>query len=191
MQSDKLRLVELLLELGRVLLDLLRFFEGLGELAEVGESEASHAGGSCWLQAKGWRPIRGGLGPGMVPAQALHFWMEGDAMGGFDPLLHFRDQGSDVGGAGSACVDNEIGMIRQQLKSKGIDDNTIIILMGDNGYFLGDRQLADKWLMYEQSIRVPMMIYDPRRPGHRVVEDEVLNIDIAPMIEELKCSTYA
>ena len=54
--------------------------------------------------------------------------------------------------------------------------------MGDNGYFLGERQFADKWLMYDKSLRVPMMIYDPRNPKHRVIEDEVLNIDIAPTI---------
>ena len=54
--------------------------------------------------------------------------------------------------------------------------------MGDNGYFLGERQFADKWLMYDKSLRVPMMIYDPRNTIHRVVEDEVLNIDIAPTI---------
>ena len=79
-------------------------------------------------------------------------------------------------------IDDEIGLIRKQLKEKGIEDNTIIIVMGDNGYFLGERQFADKWLMYDKSLRVPMMIYDPRNPTHRVIEDEVLNIDIAPTI---------
>ena len=79
-------------------------------------------------------------------------------------------------------IDVEIGKIRKLLAQKGLDKNTIIIFLGDNGYFLGERQFADKWLMYDKSLRVPMMIYDPRRPGHRVVEDEVLNIDIAPTI---------
>ena len=79
-------------------------------------------------------------------------------------------------------IDLEIGKIRKLLAQKGLDKNTIIIFLGDNGYFLGERQFADKWLMYDKSLRVPMMIYDPRRPGHRVVEDEVLNIDIAPTI---------
>ena len=75
-------------------------------------------------------------------------------------------------------IDNEIGMIRQQLKTKGINDNTIIILMGDNGYFLGDRQLADKWLMYDMSIKIPLIIYDPRVTKSSTVEEMVLNIDI-------------
>lgn len=75
-------------------------------------------------------------------------------------------------------IDNEIGQIRKQLKQKGIDDNTIIIVMGDNGYFLGDRQLADKWLMYDVSIRIPLIIYDPRAKKSSSVDQMVLNIDI-------------
>ena len=75
-------------------------------------------------------------------------------------------------------IDDEIGLIRKQLKEKGIADNTIIILMGDNGYFLGDRQLADKWLMYDASIRIPLIIYDPRVHKPASIDAMVLNIDI-------------
>ena len=56
--------------------------------------------------------------------------------------------------------------------------------MGDNGYFQGERQLAGKWLMYDNSIRVPLIIYDPRNPGHRTISDFALNIDVAPTILE-------
>jgi len=79
-------------------------------------------------------------------------------------------------------IDREIGKIRTLLKEKGIADNTIIMLMGDNGYFLGERQLAGKWLMYDNSLRVPLIIYDPRNENHRVIVDMALNIDIAPTI---------
>ena len=82
-------------------------------------------------------------------------------------------------------IDNEIGMIRQQLKTKGINDNTIIILMGDNGYFLGDRQLADKWLMYDVSIRIPLIIYDPRVKKSSSVDEMVLNIDITKTMMDM------
>ncbi|MCC5928682.1 MAG: sulfatase-like hydrolase/transferase [Cyclobacteriaceae bacterium] len=77
-----------------------------------------------------------------------------------------------------AGIDMEIAKIRQQLKKKGLDQNTIIILMGDNGYFLGERQLAGKWLMYENSIKVPLIIYDPRANLHQDVDLMALNIDI-------------
>ncbi|MEY4056837.1 MAG: hypothetical protein RLZ50_49 [Bacteroidota bacterium] len=82
-------------------------------------------------------------------------------------------------------IDDEIGLIRKQLKAQGIEDNTIIIVMGDNGYFLGDRQLADKWLMYDVSIRVPLIIYDPRIHKPAAIDAMVLNIDITKTMLEI------
>ena len=79
-------------------------------------------------------------------------------------------------------IDDEIGELRKVLTEKGIAGNTVIIFMGDNGYFLGERQLADKWLMYENSLRVPLMIYDPRNAIHRDIKEMALNIDIAKTI---------
>lgn len=82
-------------------------------------------------------------------------------------------------------VDAVVGRIREKLKQKGLDRNTIIIFMGDNGYFLSDRQLADKWLMYEQSLRVPLLIFDPRVPENKRGKTPAtpgLNIDIDPTI---------
>lgn len=78
-------------------------------------------------------------------------------------------------------VDTEIGKIREALKNKGIDDETVIIFMGDNGYFLGERQLAGKWLMYDNSLRVPLIIYYPGGKDMEV-NDMVLNVDIASTI---------
>ncbi len=79
-------------------------------------------------------------------------------------------------------VDNELGKIRTLLKAKGIENNTIIIWMGDNGYFLGERQMAGKWLMYDNSVRVPLIIFDPRVNQHFDVGDMVANVDIAATI---------
>jgi alpha-L-rhamnosidase len=82
-------------------------------------------------------------------------------------------------------IDLEIAKIRKELRAKGLDNNTVIILMGDNGYFLGERQLADKWLMYDLSIKVPLIIYDPRVKKHQDVEAMALNIDIPSTIADL------
>jgi arylsulfatase A-like enzyme len=79
-------------------------------------------------------------------------------------------------------VDKELGKIREMLTKKGIADNTIIVWMGDNGYFLGERQMAGKWLMYDNSVRVPLVIYDPRVKKHHDVEDMVANVDLAATI---------
>ena len=82
-------------------------------------------------------------------------------------------------------IDLEIAKIRQQLKEKGLDKNTVIILMGDNGYFLGERQIADKWLMYDLSIHIPLIIYDPRVQKHQDVDAMSLNLDVPSTIADL------
>lgn len=81
-----------------------------------------------------------------------------------------------------AGIDNEIAKIRTALEAKGIAENTIIMLMGDNGLFLGERQIAGKWLMYENSIRVPLIIYDPRGKEHQDIDAMALNTDIPSTI---------
>jgi arylsulfatase A-like enzyme len=81
-----------------------------------------------------------------------------------------------------AGIDNEIGKIRKTLETQGIADNTVIVLMGDNGFFLGERQISGKWLMYENSIKVPLIIYDPRNKEHRDIEEVALNIDVPSTI---------
>ena len=82
-------------------------------------------------------------------------------------------------------IDLEIKKIRNKLKEKGLDKNTVIIVMGDNGYFLGERKLAGKWLMYDNSIRVPLIVFDPRENNHQDVKDMVLNIDVPQTIADL------
>ncbi|TNF39422.1 MAG: DUF4976 domain-containing protein, partial [Cytophagales bacterium] len=74
---------------------------------------------------------------------------------------------------------------RKVLAEKGMDKNTVIILMGDNGYFLGERQLAGKWLMYDNSFRVPLLVFDPRTAGGKRESGFALNIDVAATILEL------
>jgi arylsulfatase A-like enzyme len=82
-------------------------------------------------------------------------------------------------------IDLEIAKIRKKLAEQNLDKNTVIILMGDNGYFLGERQLAGKWLMYENSIRVPLIIYDPRVEQHQDISDMALNVDVPSTILDL------
>lgn len=82
-------------------------------------------------------------------------------------------------------IDLEIKKIREKLKEKGQDKNTVIIVMGDNGYFLGERQFAGKWLMYDNSIRVPLIVFDPRVNKHQDIKDMVLNIDVPQTIVDI------
>jgi len=85
-------------------------------------------------------------------------------------------------------VDIVVGRILDTLSRTQLAENTILVFTGDNGFFLGEYGLAGKWLPHEVSIRVPLVIFDPRlspvsRNVHR--SEMVLNIDLAPTILEL------
>ena len=85
-------------------------------------------------------------------------------------------------------VDMAIGRLLKELKLLNRHKDTIIILASDNGYFLGERGFAGKWTMHDLSVRVPLIIYDPRMSRARrgmVDSSLVLNVDIAPTILDL------
>ncbi|MFT5143801.1 MAG: arylsulfatase A-like enzyme, partial [Thalassolituus oleivorans] len=85
-------------------------------------------------------------------------------------------------------VDAAIGRILGELESLGIAEKTVVVLMGDNGYFLGERGYAGKWLPYDLSIRVPLIVFDPRAVPNsrgRTPSLPALNIDIAPTLLDL------
>ncbi len=81
--------------------------------------------------------------------------------------------------------DHVMGRVLGELKKLGFDDNTVVIFAGDNGYYKGSRGFAGKWSHYEESLRVPLIIYDPRLPKKmqgRVLSPTVLNVDVAATI---------
>ncbi len=85
-------------------------------------------------------------------------------------------------------IDHVAGRLMKQLESQGMADNTIIIYTADNGYYLGDRGFAGKWTHYEQSLRVPLIIHDPRLPESkrgRVLKELAINSDLASTMIEL------
>ncbi len=84
-------------------------------------------------------------------------------------------------------VDMVVERIRKQLAAIGAYHNTVIVFSGDNGFYLGEHGLAGKWFAHEESIRVPMIVYDPRwgagvRGSRR--KEMTLNVDIAPTLLE-------
>jgi arylsulfatase A-like enzyme len=82
-------------------------------------------------------------------------------------------------------VDAAVGRLVDELKAQGVYENTLIAFIGDNGYFHGDRGLADKWYPYEQALRVPLVVRDPRLPSRQrgITRDQLaLNIDVAPTV---------
>ena len=81
-------------------------------------------------------------------------------------------------------VDAVIGDLRRTLQERGLADNTIIVFSSDNGFYVGEYGLAGKWYGHELSIRVPLIIYDPRQPNRqkKTTDRYALNIDIAPTL---------
>ena len=85
-------------------------------------------------------------------------------------------------------IDQAVGMVVESLKENGVEDNTVIIYTSDNGFLCGSHGYGSKVLPYEESVRVPMIIYDPRirtQKNGRRVNALTANIDIAPTILEL------
>ena len=82
-------------------------------------------------------------------------------------------------------VDATCGRVLDELRAQGVLDHTLVIFTTDNGYFHGEHGLADKWYPYEESIRVPLIVWDPRmRASKRGTTDDALtlNVDLAPTI---------
>jgi len=82
-------------------------------------------------------------------------------------------------------VDTTCGRLLKELEEQGVRDNTLVIFTTDNGYFHGERGLADKWYPYAESIRVPLIVDDPRMPVSKqgtTHDDFVLSVDLAPFI---------
>ncbi len=86
-----------------------------------------------------------------------------------------------------AGVDAVVGEVMGKLAARGLADNTVVIFSSDNGYFLAERGLADKWYAYEESIRTPLIVYDPRLPAKargKRRKEMTLNLDIGPTMME-------
>lgn len=82
-------------------------------------------------------------------------------------------------------VDDVIGNLRQKLEEMGEAENTVIVFMGDNGFYLGEHGLAGKWYAHEESVKVPFFVYDPRFSDDlkgQKVDEFAFNIDVAPTI---------
>lgn len=82
-------------------------------------------------------------------------------------------------------VDEVMGNMVASLEKSGLADNTIIIFIGDNGFYLGEHGMEGKWFGHEESIRVPLIVYDPRQKSNlkgKVTSEIALNVDVAPTI---------
>ncbi|MPZ18777.1 MAG: sulfatase-like hydrolase/transferase [Luteitalea sp.] len=85
-------------------------------------------------------------------------------------------------------VDQQVGRIREKLEAKGLAEDTIIIFTSENGMFMGEYGFTGKWYPHEESLRIPLIVHDPRlersQRGRRL-DEMVLTLDMAPTILDL------
>lgn len=86
-------------------------------------------------------------------------------------------------------VDDSIGQVIAYLREKGLADATSVIFTADNGMMLGAHGLWDKWHMFEESIRVPLIISPAKaffpdiKPARATTN--ALNVDLSPTILDM------
>jgi arylsulfatase A-like enzyme len=86
------------------------------------------------------------------------------------------------------AIDVAVGMIRNAVDAAGVAENTVVIYTSDNGFMNGSHGYGSKVLPYEESTRVPLIVFDPRHPNSgKQLRCGALtgNVDFAPTILEL------
>ncbi len=81
------------------------------------------------------------------------------------------------------AVDENVGRILDYLQQTDLDENTIVMYTSDQGFYLGEHGWYDKRFMYEESMRMPLLMKFPKsiKPGKQT-DALVQNIDYAPTI---------
>jgi N-acetylglucosamine-6-sulfatase len=80
------------------------------------------------------------------------------------------------------AVDDLVGTVITALRETGRLETTALLFTSDNGYLLGQHRWQSKVLVYEESIRVPLVVRLPGRASRATAEEIVLNNDLAPTI---------
>ena len=85
-------------------------------------------------------------------------------------------------------MDRMLGNLRHTLDRLNLAENTIIVFSTDHGIHHGEHGLGGKCFLYEEDIRIPLIIYDPRRNGRSIARtrDELVAVpDLAPTVLDL------
>ncbi len=85
-----------------------------------------------------------------------------------------------------STADDNLGRLLAALDDLGLAENTVVVFASDNGYYRGEHGLGDKRTAYDESLRIPLIIRYPKlAPRGKVLDEMVLNIDLAPTLLEL------
>ena len=84
-----------------------------------------------------------------------------------------------------AAIDDNIGRLLRFLDEEGLSENTIVVYVSDQGYFLGEHGFFDKRMMYEEPLRMPFVIRYPKEiPAGTRNSDIILTIDFAATLAD-------
>ncbi|WP_418498971.1 sulfatase [Flagellimonas sp.] len=88
------------------------------------------------------------------------------------------------------AVDEGIGKILDYLEETGLDENTLVVYTSDQGFYLGEHGWFDKRFMYEESMKMPLLMQLPGviKPGTKI-DAMVQNLDFAPTFLDLAGGT--
>lgn len=78
--------------------------------------------------------------------------------------------------------DFHFGRIMDALKASRFSENTIVIILSDHGFHLGNRDHFKKTTLWEQVASVPFIIHDPDQNSQRDVHDPIALIDVGPTV---------
>ena len=128
------------------------------------EGETSRPTPNCGVPAIFHKPTADGKTAAGLADNAIHL----------DYLRHIRG------------VDENVVRMLDSLDALGLAEDTVVVYSSDNGFYLGEHNSGDKRSLYDESLRVPFLARYPRLFGKgTVVDDMVLNVDLAPTFLDL------
>jgi arylsulfatase A-like enzyme len=81
------------------------------------------------------------------------------------------------------CVDDYVGRLMETLRDEGVADDTLLIFTSDHGDNLGSHHLWNKGHIFDESIRIPLVMHAPDRIPAGRIDDRVASlIDVMPTV---------
>lgn len=133
-------------------------------LRDLYAGEASRPTPNCGVPAIFHQPAADGSPGRGLADNAIHL----------DYLRHIRG------------VDENVAKLLDALDALGLAQDTVVVYSSDNGFYLGEHCSGDKRSLYDESLRIPLLVRYPRLFGKGLTVDELtLNIDLAPTFLDL------